>query len=124
LIPTIRIPTAEILAQQRVSLDTGPGYLQLEGIQLFAISFWEPIQDGSIAGFTYTATRPGDVAILLIDYEEIPSRLEPMIIHQVEPGQTYSASTDPNEMVEFLENIWITSDELQSTTSWADWLAS
>jgi hypothetical protein len=117
--------TAQILAQPRDSFFDyyGPGYTQFEGIQFCAVSFWEPIEDGSVASFVYTATQPGEVALMLVDYDSTPSRLEPMIIHQVEPGQAYSASSDPNEIVEFLENIWNTSPELQSSTSWAQWQA-
>jgi hypothetical protein len=116
---------AEILAQPRDSVFDyyGPGCTQLDGIQIFAFSLWEPMEDGPIASFVYTATRPGDVALLLIDYGDIPSRREPIIIHQVEPGQTYSASQDPNDIVEFLENLWKTDVEFQQTTSWADWQA-
>jgi hypothetical protein len=114
---------AEILAQPRESFFDyyGPGYTQFEGILFAAFSFGQPFNDGPMASFVYTATRPGDVVLMLIDYDAAASRLEPIIIHQVEPGQTYSASGDPNEMVDFLENIWNTSPELQSSTSWAEW---
>jgi hypothetical protein len=116
---------AEILAQPRMTCFDyyGPGYTQFEDILFSAVSFLEPMEDGSIASFVYTATRPGDVALLLIDYESIPSMLTPIIIHQVESGGAYSASGDPNDTVEFLENIWNTSPELQQANSWASWQA-
>jgi hypothetical protein len=116
---------AEILAQPRDSFWDyyGPGYCQYEGIQLLGVSFWAPIEDGSVASFVYTAAQPGEVVLMLVDYDATPSQLKPMIIHQVEPGQGYSVGGDPNETVEFLENIWNTSPELQSSTSWAQWQA-
>jgi hypothetical protein len=114
---------ARILAQPRDEIFDyyGSGITQYEGIQFTAISFWETMDDGVLASFEYTATRPGDVVLMLIDYGDFPSRLEPVIIHQVEPGQTYSGYSDPNDMVEFLENIWNTTVEIQQTNSWADW---
>jgi hypothetical protein len=116
---------AEILAHPRDSWFDyyGPGYIQYEGIQFMAVSFWKPIEDGPLASFVYTATQPGDVVLMLVDYDAVPSRLEPIIIHQVEPGQGYSAGGDPNEVVEFLENIWDTSPELQSSNSRSQWQA-
>jgi hypothetical protein len=114
---------AEILAQPRDSFFDyyGPGLMQFGDIQFVAVNFFGAIEDGSIASFVYTATQPGNIALMLIDYNSIPSRLEPMIIHQVEPGQEYSAPEDPNEILDFLEDTWKTSADLQQTTSWTDW---
>lgn len=115
------IGTARILISPR---DTwfdyyGPGYTQSQGIYLLGVSLWEPIDDGALASFVYTATQPGDV-ILSLSHENIyPARLESLLIHQIMPPTASSASVA--ETVEILEEIYASSEELQITVPEEEW---
>jgi hypothetical protein len=88
--------TAEILATPR---DTGydyygPGYTQEEGIQFSAVSFSNPMQDGDLASFIYTATQPGYVVLSLVDYSETAT-LHDIVICQTDPNDP-NVPGDPN----------------------------
>jgi hypothetical protein len=114
--------SAEILASPRISFFDyyGPGYAQSEGIQYTMANITGAIQDGPVASFVYTATQPGDVVLMLENYMD-STRLEPIVIHQVDDGSQMPA--DPNALTEFLESVWDGNDELQGTTSLEAWEA-
>ncbi|MEN6306632.1 MAG: hypothetical protein ABFD91_02650, partial [Anaerohalosphaeraceae bacterium] len=114
--------TAQILISPRdVFFDYyGPGYTQYEGIYLLGISLWEPIDDGALASFVYTAEQPGDVVVSLIHYEAQPARLESILIHQIVPPAAAS-SASVAETVELLEEIYDNSEDLQTSVPEEEW---
>lgn len=116
--------TAQILASPRTSFFDyyGPGYTQFEGIQFVIANVGQAISDGPVASFVYTATGPGDVVLSLINYMA-PVQLEQIVIHQIGAESSLQTQTDPNTLAEFLETIWNTSEEIQSTTTEAEWNA-
>ena len=98
--------TAEILAYPRMEgFDwIGTATEQSEGIGFFAANV-EPVWDGDMASFVYTATQVGTVKVDLISYASWPdAKLKPLIIHQVLPvipmlQQAYSESPDLQQSV-------------------------
>jgi hypothetical protein len=126
--------TAELLAEPRYSFFDywGPGETQPEGIVFFAVSLGQPLEDGSVASFVYTASAAGDVEIELIDYGQIPSVRRKMLIHQVEPMQAQAPASNEavssetseitiEEAVEFLEGIWEENPEIRQQISEEEW---
>lgn len=128
----------------------GPGYLQPEGISLTGVSASGPFEDGHLASFVYTCQGTGDV-VLDLAYQDSTStsgdRLYPtvenLVIHQYDPFESESMvmssmsldsttttttalePTDPElspeEMVQFLEDIWNTDSEMQNTIDEKEW---
>ncbi len=98
--------TAETLAYPRMEgFDwIGAAIDQPEGIGFFAANV-EPMWDGDMASFVYTATQVGTVKLDMINYASWPdAELKPIIIHQVMPvipllQQAYSESTDLQQSV-------------------------
>ncbi len=135
--------TAELLAEPRYTFFDywGPGETQPEGIVFFAVSFGEPVEDGAVASFLYTASEPGDVLLELIDSSYVPSRRHSILIHQVDPmqsnasgGQTYQSASIPpenqsgpvpemavEEAIEFLETIWEENPDIREQISEEQW---
>jgi len=114
------IGTAKILFTPR---DTwfdyfGPGYTQPEGIYLLGVSLWEAIHDGAMASLVYTANQPGDVVLSVINQNDYPARLESLLIHQVLPPASSASLT---ETVGLLEDIYDSSEELQSSIAPEEW---
>ncbi|MCE5186848.1 MAG: hypothetical protein LLF76_12055 [Planctomycetaceae bacterium] len=70
----------------------GPGQIQPEGIEFVAASLTQPIADGALASFVYTATAPGTVRLNLADYIYIADS-QPLFIHQNEPALQMQASS-------------------------------
>ena len=116
--------TAEILAQPRASFFDyyGPGYTQPEGIQFYAVSFGNAIQDGSLASFVYTATQPGYVVLTLVDYNAIPATLEEIVIRQTDPNDPNYVPEEPEESEETpvlsASSIEGVSNEPNHTVTW------
>ncbi len=101
-------------------------------------------QDGHLASFEFTCLGAGDVELHLLNQETTSTSGEPlyptmegMLIHQNDPnaqqmmssGMSSSAmmvsqepSLSPEEMVEFLEDIWLTDDGIQEVIDEEDWL--
>lgn len=98
----------------------GPGYTQYDGIYMLAVSLWETIGDGALASFVYTAEQPGDVVVSLINYDTQPARLESILIHQITPPAAAS-SASVAQTVELLEDIYDSSEELQTNVSEEEW---
>lgn len=144
--------TARLLFEPRVtSFDYwGPGKTQLQGIEFLGFNLSEPIQDGALASFIYTATAEGTVELQLADYVNY-SHLESIIIHQQAPAvmtaqtsgdlMTLSAETtsaessspliaeeiDPDELADFLDDVYNTDEELQQAIdeeSWTEFVES
>lgn len=140
-------PTAQILAgpNRWTAFDRwGPGYEQQEGIYLMGLSSGGAFQDGHLASFEFTCLGAGDVELHLLNQETTSTSGEPlyptmegMLIHQNDPnaqqmmssGMSSSAmmvsqepSLSPEEMVEFLEDIWLTDDGIQEVIDEEDWL--
>ena len=133
--------TARILAQPRnEGFDYwGPGTYQPEGIELFGASIGEPMSDGLIASFEYTCNGGGDVALDLIDWNSSgTTELEGILIHQVDPYSQQMMSggmgapeasqllepvenTDVDELVRWLEQLWLDDEEVRETYSEDDW---
>lgn len=88
--------TAQILAEpNRDSFWDywGPGVEQEEGIRLFGLTTGCPIVDGHLASFVFTCTGEGDVTLNVINWysyntddEPVFPKLEPIVIHQVDPN--------------------------------------
>jgi len=97
----------------------GPGYRQPEGIYLLGVSMWTPIDDGALASFVYTATQPGDVVLSLMHENIYPAKLESILIHQITPPTASSASVA--ETVQILEEIYDSSEELQTSVPEEEW---
>ncbi|MBN2512750.1 MAG: hypothetical protein JXB18_07415 [Sedimentisphaerales bacterium] len=98
----------------------GPGYKQTEGIYMLGVSLWEPIADGALASFVYTATQPGDVILSVMHENIYPARLESILIHQILPPTPVS-SASAAETVELLEEIYDSSEELQASVPEQEW---
>jgi hypothetical protein len=93
---------AEILAQPRASFFDyyGPGCTQPEGIQFFAASLGNAMEDGNLASFVYTATQPGYVVLTLVNYDTNSPTLEEIVIRQTDPNDPTYVPQEPNEMEE------------------------
>lgn len=131
--------TARILAKPREPFFdyVGPGHEQPEGISLFAASVEADFNDGNLASFVFTCNGQGDVTLSLKNYLADPNpKLESILIHQVDPnlqqmmmggGDTVTESSqmsediDANELVTWLEEIWIDDSNLRKTTTEDDW---
>jgi hypothetical protein len=138
--------TAQILASPRDSFFDywGPGLEQEEGIEVFAISILSPpISDGDLASFVFTCEGEGDVTLELLNWDSsITPTLESIIIHQVEPNsqqmmgmgggmeemldteeiqQPQPTQQEIDEMVSWLEELWLQEEQIRETYSEADW---
>lgn len=129
--------SAQILANPRESFFDwwGPGSMQAEAIGFYMVNFEFPIDDGPVASFVYTAAAAGDVTLSLRDYGLLPSSLQGILIHQVDPVLMMSASTGPEttgvpeetpiytkeETVEFLETIWEEDPQIQQVIDPNQW---
>lgn len=105
------IDSAQLLAAPRMDVFDfiGAGSTQYEGIEFFAANIGEPMLDGDMAAFVYTAAKTGDVTLTLIDYTEPAAKLVPITIHQVEP------------VVQQLQQIYEESPELQEDIPESEW---
>jgi len=124
----------------------GPGYFQQEGISLTGVSASGAFDDGHLASFVYTCQGTGDVVLNLAYQDSIGTSGEPLypivenlVIHQYDPFESESmmmSSTSmdtmstveqtvpemsPEEMVQFLEDIWNTESDLQNTMDAKEW---
>jgi len=128
--------TARILASPRESSwdDWGPGTEQEEGIQLFGASFGSAISDGHLASFVFTCNGQGDVTLKLLNWTSTYAGLEDMTIHQIDPysqqmmsggmsmTQTQvSQELDLDEILRFLEEIWLADDGIREVISEDRW---
>jgi hypothetical protein len=139
--------TARILAEPRdVEYDGwGPGFQQEEGIRLHAISIFDPIWDGHMASFVYTSNGQGDVTLDLIDWNSSGTAgLEGILIHQLDPYSQQMMSggmgaaeaslflepvepvepienTTVEDLVEWLEQLWLNDKEVRKTFSEDEW---
>jgi hypothetical protein len=79
--------TARILFEPRWSFfdGWGPGIYFTYGIEFFGVNF-DPIADGSLSSFEYTATKEGDAVLELYTDTDPYPRLESILIHQVDPN--------------------------------------
>jgi hypothetical protein len=71
-----------------------------------------------MASFVYTANQPGDVVLSVINQNDYPARLESLLIHQVLPPASSASLT---ETVGLLEDIYDSSEELQSSIAPEEW---
>ncbi len=128
--------TARILASPReLSFDYwGPGTEQEEGIQLFGASFGSAISDGHLASFVFTCNVQGDVTLKLLNWMTTYASLEDMTIHQIDPysqqmmsgGMSMtqtpaSQELDLDEILRFLEEIWLADDGIREVISEDRW---
>ena len=137
---------AQILAEPRNSFFDywGPGLEQEEGIELFGISFSGAMSDGHLASFVFTCEGQGDITLELINWsssntdgDPVFPKLESILIHQVEvivegmggemfvmeeAQQTQSEQDiDIDELVSWLEEIWLQEEEIREIFSEAEW---
>ena len=141
--------TAQILAEPRLPWADywGPGQIQEEGIEFFAVNLAEPINDGNLASFVFTCKGQGDVTLELINHQSLSTggasvypKLVDIIIHQVDPysqqmmggggEEMYSMQEDLSlseevididKLVDFLEEIWEQDEEIRELFSEAEW---
>lgn len=122
--------TAAILSQPRYEdFDYwGPGYTQPEGIVFLVVSFFDPLPDGAVASFQYTAAAAGHVTLDLINHNTDYTTLLPLEIEQAEPQLMMMSSpeSDTTELettdsVEYLERIYEESEELRQTIDPNSW---
>lgn len=141
--------TARILADPNrwTTFDRwGPGSQQEEGIYFMGTSASGAFQDGHLASFEFTCQGEGDVELSLTNWdttstsgEKLYPTLEGILIHQNDPnaqmmmGSEMSIGTltatdqttpslTPEEMVKFLEDIWLADDGIQDVIDEKDWL--
>jgi len=125
--------TARILAEPRSEgFDYwGPGIYQEEGIELFGASLSTPMSDGRMASFIYTCNGEGDVTLDLINWSSSDTtRLEGIIIHQIDPnsqqmmgsgmGEMQEASVD--EIFQFLKYLLSQRNEISEGFIEAEWM--
>ncbi len=127
--------TARILAEPRSEgLDYwGPGIYQEEGIELFGTSSGAPMSDGHMASFLYTCNGRGDVTLELINWDSSGTvGLESIIIHQTDPnsqemmgsamsGMLMEQQTQVDELVRWLEELWLYDEEVREIYSKDEW---
>lgn len=63
----------------------GPGMYYPYGIEFFAVNI-DPIADGILLSFEYTATKEGDAVLEMYTQSEPYPKLESILIHQVDPN--------------------------------------
>ena len=133
--------TAQILAEpNRNSFWDcwGPGLEQEEGIQLFGLTTGCAIDDGHLASFVFTCEGQGDVTLELnnwasfnTDSQAVFPRLETIIIHQIDPlmmemgsemlSEPLPDEIDIDELVNWLEEIWLQEKEIREMYNKAEW---
>ena len=127
--------TARILAQPRNEEhdDWGPGLQQEEGIELYAVSIFDPIWDGHLASFEFTCLNQGDVTLELINWlSSYTVKTESILIHQVDPnsqqmmgsamsGMLMEQQTQVDELVRWLEELWLYNEEVREIYSKDEW---
>jgi len=79
--------TARILFEPRWSTfdNWGPGIYSLYGIEFLGVIL-DPIADGNLSSFEYTATKEGDAVLELYTDTAPYPRLENILIHQIDPN--------------------------------------
>jgi len=122
----------------------GPGYEQPEGIYLMGLSSEGAFQDGHLASFKFTCQGSGDIELYLLNHdttstsgENLYPTVNGMLIHQNDPNEqmmmgsgmssssmmlSQGPSLSPEEMVQFLEEIWLVDDGIQDVITEEDWL--
>jgi hypothetical protein len=122
----------------------GPGYQQENGVSLSGVCYSGAFEDGHLASFEFTCQGTGDVELTLLNRDTLNTSgekqsptLHGMLIHQYDPmaaqsmmsSEMITTSTTeiqeptltPEEMVQALEEIWETDDQIQETVSEKDW---
>lgn len=125
----------------------GPGYQQLEGVYLSGVCASGAFEDGHLASFVYTCDGAGDVVLNLINWDSTGTsgdKLHPtlgsMVIHQsselvggesmemssmsmdtMSTTESATPSLSPEEMVQFLEEIWDMNPEFQNRIDDKEW---
>jgi hypothetical protein len=125
----------------------GSGIEQSEGIQFLADTDGNPIDDGHLASFVYTALDQGDVVLNLVNwnsrntnYEAVFPTLESILIHQIDPAAQQMMSTssateatsaspqeepiqqiDTDELADQLEDFWPEDEELREIYTKKEW---
>lgn len=120
----------------------GPGYQQNEGIYMSGVGYDAAFDEGHLASFVYTCQGTGDVILNLISRDSTGSTgeilyptLNNITIHQGE-GDSMAMSSmtmssmdaektttplSPEDMVQFLEEIWIADPDIQDTIDKKVW---
>lgn len=125
----------------------GPGYEQEQGITLSGVSAGDAFEEGHLASFEFTCQGSGDVILTLLNSSTISTTGQPCYptvegirIHQTDPNiqmrdsssMTISSMTvneqsipalSPEQMIEFLETIWLQDKGIQEMISGKDWQA-
>jgi len=125
----------------------GPGYEQEQGITLSGVSAGDAFEDGHLASFEFTCLGAGDVILTLLNSSTISTTGQPcyptveeILIHQTDPNTQMMASSSmilslmavnepsipslsPEQMIEFLETIWLQDEGIQEMISRKDWQA-
>lgn len=121
----------------------GPGHQQREGIYLMGTSSGVAFEEGHLASFEFTCRGAGDVELSLVNCgttsisgDRLYPTLKGILIHQNEPSvpvlKSLATSTlsiaeqtvpsiSPDEMVQFLEEIWLADDTIQDVIKEDDW---
>lgn len=121
----------------------GPGYQQPEGIFMMGISSGGAFEDGHLASFEFTCQGEGDVELNLKNWDTSSTSgdtlyptLEGVLIHQNDPNtqsmmssemstsalsEPYQSSRTPEEMADFLDEIWAADDGIQDVIDEKDW---
>jgi hypothetical protein len=122
----------------------GPGLQQQEGIYLTGVNGFGAFEDGHLASFEFTCQGSGDVELYLLNHDTTSTSAENlyptvngMLIHQNDPNEqmmmgtgmstgsmmlSQEPSLSPEEMVQFLEEIWLADDGIQDVITEEDWL--
>ena len=108
----------------------GAGIEQQQGIRFFAVTEGNPIDDGHLASFVYTASEQGDVVLNLINQnsrdinqESVYPILQSIIIHQVDPYvQQMMGTSGIFEASSALqqEQLLMPMDKIDETTNWLE----
>jgi hypothetical protein len=145
--------TARIWATPRDSFFDywGPGIFQSEGLEIYVANFLNPISNGNVASFIYTATAEGDVQLCLTDYISYSDQ-DSFLIHQIAPAIPLMESTsllmiptlqssfkmtsvselsfetskttepvDSSKLADFLEDIWEKEEQLRQEIDEFSW---
>jgi hypothetical protein len=123
----------------------GPGWWQEEGIRLLGATNGCAIGDGHLASFVFTCEGPGDVTLEVknlasfnTDYEEVFPKLTSIVIHQVDQqmmgagsemlgmeetmqSESTQEDVDTDELVSWLEELWLLDKEIRKTYNRAEW---
>lgn len=122
----------------------GPGTEQPEGIEFVAVTQGNPIDDGHLASFVYTAFGSGDVVLNLKNWsslntqnEDVFPTLDSILIHQVDTEQLMMGTTDSmetssalqqedlstynaDELADWLDNLW-SEEEIRQMYTKQEW---